>query len=349
MKTARLSYLDFLKGLAIFLVVMGHVLTICIRQIDSALLFKIIGQVHMPIFFFISGYFTGKTDAVTGKFLFPHIWKRFTQLVVPMILVSTLWIYYYPYSGLCSPFDSTWSGLWTDLWKNGYWFPLTLFAICVIYAAAVPLFNFFNQRLVAIISIIIAISAALNTMVSLLPESVVNAASMPFVAMFFPIFILGVLCRIFPHLYTRATESSGWFTTALVVTFIVGYYILYPWDFPELPEWIRYYCQVLIHPFVVIIAVHIAKRISVKTEGNRLYGLWCYLGRKSLAIYLLHYFFLFPMGVFRAPLREMNLDIVPTLFLSAICAAIITAVTLGVNYIIGHSPLLSRLLTGSTR
>ena len=47
---------DLLKGIAIFMVVMGHVLTMCIRGIDSAALFKIIGEVHMPLFFFISGY-----------------------------------------------------------------------------------------------------------------------------------------------------------------------------------------------------------------------------------------------------------------------------------------------------
>ena len=42
---------DLLKGIAIFMVVMGHVLTMCIRGIDSAALFKIIGEVHMPLFF----------------------------------------------------------------------------------------------------------------------------------------------------------------------------------------------------------------------------------------------------------------------------------------------------------
>ena len=41
---------DLLKGIAIFMVVMGHVLTMCIRGIDSAALFKIIGEVHMPLF-----------------------------------------------------------------------------------------------------------------------------------------------------------------------------------------------------------------------------------------------------------------------------------------------------------
>ena len=59
--TKRVDTFDLLKGIAIFLVVMGHVLTMCIRDIDSSVAFKLIGEVHMPVFFFISGYFTYKT------------------------------------------------------------------------------------------------------------------------------------------------------------------------------------------------------------------------------------------------------------------------------------------------
>lgn len=42
----RMHYMDLLKGIAIFMVVMGHVLTICIRDIDAATIFKIIGEVQ---------------------------------------------------------------------------------------------------------------------------------------------------------------------------------------------------------------------------------------------------------------------------------------------------------------
>ena len=68
----RIEYFDLLKGIAIFLVVMGHALTMCIRGIDAAFLFKLIGQVHMPIFFFISGFLTYK-----DTFAPPALKKRF--------------------------------------------------------------------------------------------------------------------------------------------------------------------------------------------------------------------------------------------------------------------------------
>ena len=38
----RLKYFDMMKGLAIFLVVMGHVLTMCVREIDRE-----IGRAHV--------------------------------------------------------------------------------------------------------------------------------------------------------------------------------------------------------------------------------------------------------------------------------------------------------------
>ena len=58
LKKQRIEYFDLLKGIAIFMVVMGHALTMCVRGLDAAFLFKLIGQVHMPVFFFISGYLT---------------------------------------------------------------------------------------------------------------------------------------------------------------------------------------------------------------------------------------------------------------------------------------------------
>ena len=87
----RVAAFDVLKGIAIYLVVMGHVLTMCIRDIDSAVLFKLVGQIHMPIFFFISGYFTYKLTG-NGDFAMPNLRKRFWQLIIPFLAVSALWM-----------------------------------------------------------------------------------------------------------------------------------------------------------------------------------------------------------------------------------------------------------------
>lgn len=129
----RVAAFDVLKGIAIYLVVMGHVLTMCIRDIDSAVLFKLVGQIHMPIFFFISGYFTYKLTG-NGDFAMPNLRKRFWQLIIPFLAVSALWMWYFPHSRLQSPLSQSWPQLLTTYWKDGYWFTLALFEVVLVYA-----------------------------------------------------------------------------------------------------------------------------------------------------------------------------------------------------------------------
>ena len=53
------NFLNFLKGLAIFLMIWGHCIQICIPQgMDyfENTVFKIIYSFHMPLFMLISGY-----------------------------------------------------------------------------------------------------------------------------------------------------------------------------------------------------------------------------------------------------------------------------------------------------
>ena len=134
----RLHYFDMLKGIAIFMVVMGHVLTMCVREIDRAAIFKFIGEVHMPLFFFISGWMAMRLGE-GGNVATPSLLPRAKRLLLPMLGASTLWLYYFPLSGLESPLVSTWEGLWSNEWKNGYWFTLVLFEIFAVYAAITPL------------------------------------------------------------------------------------------------------------------------------------------------------------------------------------------------------------------
>ena len=78
-----------LKGIAIFMVVMGHVLTMCVREIDRAAIFKFIGEVHMPLFFFISGWMAMRLGE-GGNVATPSLLPRAKRLLLPMLGASTL-------------------------------------------------------------------------------------------------------------------------------------------------------------------------------------------------------------------------------------------------------------------
>ncbi len=52
----RNEYLDYLKGLLISLVVLGHTIQVSKTNFDDSFLFRVIYSFHMPFFFLVSGY-----------------------------------------------------------------------------------------------------------------------------------------------------------------------------------------------------------------------------------------------------------------------------------------------------
>lgn len=353
MGKARLHHFDILKGIAIFMVIMGHVITMCIRDIDSAVLFKLVERIHMPIFFFISGYFTYKVieDGVWAR---PKMMVRVKKLLFPFFVMSTLWIYYFPHSGLQSPFVSTWEGLYTSIGKNGYWFTLCLFEIIAIYAAIVSLLSMCKTLSNRVIVVLVSWLMLGCLSKFLLPTEVNNIIGLPLVFEFYPVFMFGVLAHSVRETFDKLTSSSASVTIALILGSILMYYTCWSWEFP-LPEDCVIIAKQLLYACVVIVAVSVVKSWCTEAyteacpQGGAITRLCGYIGSQSLAIYVLHYFFLFPMAVFREPLQQMNLNIVPTLVVAAIVAFIVIAVVLVVNYVIGHSKLLSLLMTGKVK
>jgi len=84
----RNSYIDFIKGIVITFVVLGH----CIQSIEyngsnafyADNLFKYIYIFHMPILIAISGYYS--YNSINKRTLFNFIKTRFYQLLIPMAI-----------------------------------------------------------------------------------------------------------------------------------------------------------------------------------------------------------------------------------------------------------------------
>ena len=58
-ETKRDGRLDCIKGIAISLVVIGHILQYCYEDYSSAFLFNIIWTLQIPLFATVSGFFAG--------------------------------------------------------------------------------------------------------------------------------------------------------------------------------------------------------------------------------------------------------------------------------------------------
>ena len=341
----RIKYFDLLKGLAIFTVVMGHVLTMCIREIDSAFLFKIIETVHMPVFFFISGYLTYKI-----RFKNPNLGKRFKQLMIPYFIVSALWIWYFPHSGLKSPISSSVPEMYCSYWKDGYWFTLCLFEMFLIYF---PLAKIFSK--ISNLSVQIVIATGVYAFLAILsvyfstPQK--DIFGLGLLATFYPVFMTGVFAHRCKEYYKMMTAGGVWFLIGLILFVPAWYVTTYYWEFPMIPEWFAFIANPIKYFGFIIIAVTLVipwseKEFSADRKPGKIARYFNFLGQESLAIYLLHYFFLFPLTPLQEPLRAMGLSIVPLMIVTVFFTFSIIGITLFVNYAVKRNKWLALLLTG---
>lgn len=113
----RDNKIDTLKGIAIFLVVLGHVVAWCIfggmqtqdernaMPFNAIALWKIIYSFHMPLFLFLSGYLFVNPNK---KYNVNHIFKRCTTYMIPFFSMGIL------------------LALWREQMFQGYWYFRTL-------------------------------------------------------------------------------------------------------------------------------------------------------------------------------------------------------------------------------
>ena len=179
--SSRLAYIDILKGFAIFLVVLGHIL----QQLytDNNLVFRCIYSFHMPLFMFMSGYVYYKKNE------WGLITKSAKQLLIPFlsfIIVIYLFykIIYHIHIGLYDFFVSV--ILRPDI---GLWFLWALFFIRIIFILVRKLATLINLNEYILLSII---AVVMNGVVYLFSIKILG---IHWIAWYLVFFLLGVYWR----------------------------------------------------------------------------------------------------------------------------------------------------------
>ena len=88
MRTCRLLYIDALKGLAILMVIMGHLAIYVFGITPSELVWNIIYSCYVPLFMFLSGYVLSKTPD------FSKALKRTFAYLCPAIVIGVLFCWF---------------------------------------------------------------------------------------------------------------------------------------------------------------------------------------------------------------------------------------------------------------
>lgn len=328
----RLEYIDAMRGFTMLLVVYSHIFLEFHIPFPTAIdpLNGFFCQFRMPLFFFISGFVLYKADQIWNlKSSLVFLAQKFKVQIISTLLFLGLFSYIFNQSfveSLTAPF------------KNGYWFTIALFEFFVLYVIFNKIIEKFKGSWIYDI-LLFAIGFGVYALTPKMGNSLA-ANCLGFIHLkYFIFFTVGVIAkRNWDNL--KCLFGNSVFTGInILVFFILG--------IVALKKHVFYSADVIIAitGILTIFAFFYKHQDSFTTE-TKIGRILQYIGKRTLDIYLLHYFFL-----------PRNLHVVgewftentnPTLvfFASLSLAAMVVSLCLIVSNIIRVSPLLANWLFG---
>lgn len=305
----RIGYLDALRGLAILFVIEGHVRVfgMDIKSYDtlSALMLY---SFYLPLFFFVSGYLAHKEN-LTKKDILRNGSKKFVFLVLPAISFSIGYnllnhrdVLYPMYAGF-----------------GRYWFTITLFECFVIYYMILLVFKCEKARTTILIIIAIIGILALSYK-SIFGPKLIDTNHL---CKYFYFFTFGILSKKYNSTYTVFIKNE-YVKAFSIITFFVLLFLI---DYQIFPSPVFHLLRdVLLRVLgTLVIIILFASNASYFEGSGRAARILNEIGRKSLPIYLLQYFFLPDFSAFQDIITNMDqftihvIAALYTVFVTVVC------------------------------
>ena len=330
----RIGYIDALRGFTMFLVVLNHVAMLCWQITPETPSFHIyLNQIRMPMFFFISGFVLYKAEVEwNGRYIISFFKKKIpVQLISPFIFfaiflyVSDLTLY----EGIM------------DKSKAGYWFTLVLLEFYVFYAIVR-----FAVRGRWATWILLAMGIAMYwvcrpsmTFHNQTADNVLALLSAHHWR-FFLFFVLGTLVKQHFDIVQQWLGNKWLLPVCIILFFMIEAFR------DVLPvKAIPIQCLLSLTGVIILFSFFHRKQALFSRE-TALGRTMQYVGRRTLDIYLLHFFLLpFNLSVFTL-FRDHPMPVIE-LFASSAIAILIIAVCLLISSIIRLSPWLAKWLFGN--
>jgi len=326
----RLVYIDQMKGIAILLVVMGHLIG---YNTDCDAAFGFIYSFHMPLFFMISGYLGYKTTNIDSfKTYGIFLKKKFIAILLPFLFWNLIVEKYFLQTEWHIPVldDLNYALI---IW-NRLWFLKTLFIIFVLYGLTHWISQKYARRKacfgVDIFSFLVIIAGMCVCIVT------INRELFSSLLLYTSFFYAGMFISKYNRIENLVMNHYVFVGSIVLFLTLVGH-----WD-QEGGNIDKIY-KCIIAPMAYITILNICRRISWNPKVSHQFVLF---GKYSLAIYIVHFYLVVFMNY--QPVITMNPDAntIILFILSAVVAIVVGYLCIGFAKLIECAPILNFLMFG---
>ncbi|QJA09388.1 acyltransferase [Romboutsia sp. CE17] len=338
MNIKRNEKIDFLKGLAIFLVVWGHSIQYSMNKESDYFLnstFKVIYSFHMPLFMIISGYLFQKS---INKDNFKElIYKKIKSLIVPAISWYTL----YSLIKIIAKVVLNKSNIIVDMYNYfkgipyQFWFLFILFYLSII---AIVGRKIFLDRLTYYISIFFILL--------LLPDKL----NIQYLKFMYPYFFIGYFYNNYRDIFIKHKNNIFKVSIVLFLFLIIGWkkdYYIYTTGMSF------YNVDIVDKIFIVIYryVIGIIGSLLVIVSGDKLYKLdknkvFSKLGKYTLSIYIIQSYLM--MVLDKITININNIYIYNYIY-TPIISVIIIMICLFIRNLIAKNEISRSILLGENK
>ena len=337
----RVAYIDAMRGFTMLLVVYHHFQTTGYHlsfEIDSFnsvfILFR------MPLFFFISGWVLYKEsrrwDFVTSKLF---IIKKFKVQIISTLIFFTLFVYLLD----INLYDAI------GKFKVGYWFTYTLFFYFLFYITSVYITHFKNNPIFEdIVVALIALMVVAWYFISIKDQNpqhqrIYNIIGIP-QWRYYIFFCFGVFVKKYFNQFVSITNNAMVMTIIIVSFFMLLFFGHFITAFFPVFNLISFF----LYGFLGITIIYTVFRKNEEWFAtNQNISRWMqYIGRHTLDIYLLHYFFLPRNLQMIGEFFKNHPNSTIEFFIASSLALIVIGICLLVSKVLCTSPILANVLFG---
>ena len=335
MDNKRLGWIDAMRGFSMVTIVMGHVILSMGIDVYDSVLSSLLHSFNLPLFFFVSGFFSYRAIDWWNKDRFADNLKRKVQALI----ICTLFFFSIYQILLGKGYVSFSNGF------EGYWFTIALFQMWILYLVSTGISRLIKLNINYLLLLALSLVGIAIIVFFRRESSFWTILSWENLSKYFQFFALGIFSSGFKEGFYRLMKNNLYATIVILgwILCLILYYnetfrLSFPFAYSFIHDILIRYCALL----TVVLAFFRGSEYMEKSACGKNLQL---VGRRTLDIYMIHYFLL-PHLKFLGPWLSIGNQFVMQFLISGIFTVIIVFLSLLISKILRESRFLSAWLFG---